>query len=208
MRITTWNAKVGRTPVAAASAARRVRRASKADRMALLEATAYVGALRLVMPRWRVQCPEGSDVVLLTRKRDPEVTLEVIAHDFAWTGPHMGKPQTGRGHLLVAGWQLFVHRISGGPSGGKGGLNKVAWGNESALIRKTLRGLPRALCMGDQNATARELADWWRGQGMRPIRTGLKVDHGAERGCDTDGGWRLAKKYGSDHYPAVVDVEP
>ncbi len=203
MRVVTWNVKVGRTPLTAAHAVRRVRRAAKADRIALLEAGGYVRALRLAMPRWRVQHPEGSDVVLLTRKRDPRPTVEVIAHDLAWTGPHLDLPKVGRGHLFVDGWQLFVHRISGGPDG----PNWQAYKRESALIRKTLHGLKRRLCMGDQNATATELANWWKAQGMRPIRTGLKVDHGAEHGCDTDGGWRLAKQYGSDHYPAVVDVD-
>lgn len=203
MRVVTWNVKVGRTPIAAAHAVRRVRRAAKADRLALLEAGGYVGALRLVMPRWRVQHPEGSDVVLLTRKRDPAPTLQVIAHDYAWTGPHMGIEKTGRGHLFVDGWQLFVHRISGGPHG----PNAAAYRRESALIRRTLRGLPKRLCMGDQNATVKELAAFWRALGMRLIRTGLKVDHGAEDGVDTDGGWRLAKRFGSDHYPAVVDVD-
>lgn len=204
MRVVTWNVKVGRTPIAAACAVRRVRRAAKADRLALLEAGGYVGAMRLVMPRWRVQHPEGSDVVLLTRKSAPRPHLEVIAHDYAWTGPHMGKAKEGRGHLLVDAWQLFVHRISGGPHG----PNRAAYANESALIRETLHGLDPALCMGDQNATVDELADWWKAQGMRPIRTTLKVDHGAQRSCETDGGWRLARQYGSDHYPAVVDVEP
>ncbi len=207
MRVVTWNVKVGRTPIAAAYAVRRVRRAARADRLALLEAGGYVGALRLVMPRWRVQHPEDSDVVLVTRRRAPVPHLEVIAHDYAWTGPHMGKPKTGRGHLLVDGWQFFVHRISGGPSGGRRGLNKAAWGNESALIRETLHGLDVALCMGDQNAEAGELDEWWKAQGMRPIRTGRKVDHGAERGCDAED-WSLDRRFGSDHYPVVVDVEP
>jgi hypothetical protein len=202
MRLVTWNVKVGRTPIVAAHAVRRVKRHARADRLALLEAGGYVGALRLVMPRWRVQHPHGSDVVLLTRKRDPAPTLEVIAHDYAWTGPHTGKPHAGRGHLFVDGWQLFVHRVSGGPRG----PNRVAYAKESALIRKTLSGLKRALCLGDQNAKAGELARWWRAQGMRPIRTGRKVDHGGERGCDVED-WSLDRKYGSDHYPIVADVD-
>ncbi len=100
--------------------------------------------------------------------------------------------------MLVDGWLLIPHRITGGPSG----PNKGTYGLESALIRSTLHGLAVALCVGDQNATATELAPWWLAQGMTPIRTGAKVDHGAERGLHVTGR-RLLKAYGSDHAPVL-----
>lgn len=201
MRLVVWNAKVGRNHRGVVRATRRLLRNTEADALALLEATAYVGALRDGLPNWRVQHPLGSDVVLLTRITSIRPEVDVIEHDLPWVGPKVGIHHEGRGHLLVDGRILIVHRLTGGPEG----PNADAFDAESDLIHDTLHGLERALCVGDQNATTGELAAWWRAQGMTPVRTTAKVDHGAERGLIVVAR-KLRRYYGSDHTPVLYRV--
>lgn len=199
MRLVVHNAKVGRNPRRVVRATRRLLRNTGADSLAMLEAGAYEDALREGLPNWRVQ--RVGDVLLLTRITSPRPDVEAITHDFAWVGPKAGIRKVGREHMLVNGHTLIVHRITGGPHG----PNKGAFDAESALIRETLDGLDHALCVGDQNATASELAAWWRSQGMTPVRTTAKVDHGAQRGLKVTAR-KLRRRYGSDHSPVLYVV--
>lgn len=201
MRLIVHNAKVGRNPRRVVRATRRLLANTNADALALLEAGAYTQALREGLPNWRVQ--RVGDVLLLTRITYPCPRVEAVSHDFAWVGPKAGIRKTGREHMLINDTVLIVHRITGGPSG----PNADAYADESDLIRATLTGLETALCVGDQNAKAAELAAWWRSHGMQPVRTGAKVDHGAERGL-TVTGRKLFRRYGSDHSPALYVIKP
>lgn len=209
LRVVTHNVKVGRYPVAVAWGVGRLIRHERPHVVALFEATGYVDLLRARFgARWRVVC-DRSDVVLLVRRNLGPFDVQVVGHDQVWTGPKVGITHRGRRHLLVRLGQhtiLFVHRVPGGPSGGRGGLNRRAYGVEAELIAYALADAGACVCVGDQNATVDELVDGWRGLGMRPIRTGAKVDHGAERGYKARGR-RLDRKYGSDHYPDVYDLE-
>lgn len=200
-RLVVHNVKVNRSPRRVVRTTRRMIANTRADVVALLEAGAYTQALRERLDGWRVQ--RVGDVLLLTRRTDPKPTVEAIAHDFAWVGPKAGIRKTGREHMLVDGWLLIVHRITGGPSG----PNEDAYADESDLIRSTLTGLEVALCVGDQNAKASELAAWWRSHGLSPVRTGAKVDHGAARGLRVTGR-RLLRFYGSDHTPVLYITQP
>lgn len=199
MRLVVHNAKVGRSPRRVVRATRRLLTNTHAHTLALLEAGAYVDALREGLPQWRVQ--RVGDVLLLTRRSDPRPDVEAVSHDLAWVGPKAGIRKVGRTHMLVNGWLLIVHRITGGPDG----PNAEAYAAESALIAETLAGLDEAMCVGDQNATASELAAWWRSIGMRIIRTTAKVDHGALRGLFVVAR-KLWRKYGSDHTPVLYLV--
>lgn len=199
MRLVVHNAKVGRNPRRVVRPTRRLLRDTDAHTLALLEAGAYADALREGLPDWRVQ--RVGDVLLLTRKAAERPAVEPLAHDLPWLGPKAGIHHHGREHMLVNGWLLIPHRITGGPSG----PNEDAYADESDLIRETLAGLDRALCVGDQNATASELAAWWRAQGMTPVRTGAKVDHGAARGLRVTGK-KLRRRYGSDHSPVLYVI--
>lgn len=201
--VVTWNVKVGRYPVAVARSVRRLIRRERPDVLALFEAAGYVDLLRVTFGRrWRV-IRLHSDVVLMVRRDLGDVDVEVLGHDQPWTGPKAGVVHHGRRHLLlrVGGHAiLFVHRVSGGPSGGARTDNERAWGVEAELIGYVLADLGACACLGDQNATVDELDEAWWALGMRPIRTGAKVDHGAERGYDAHG-HRLDRMYDSDHYP-------
>jgi endonuclease/exonuclease/phosphatase (EEP) superfamily protein YafD len=158
-----------------------------------------VQALRDGLPNWRVQ--RVGDVLLLTRITAQRPDVVAVAHDLAWVGPKAGIRKFGRSHMLVNDTVLIVHRITGGPSG----PNEYAFSAESDLIRATLTGYEVALCVGDQNATASELAAWWRSHGMTPVRTGAKVDHGGERGL-TITARKLRRYYGSDHTPVIYTI--
>lgn len=199
MRLVVHNARVGRSPRRVVRATRRLLANTHAHTLALLEAGAYTQALRVGLPDWRVQ--RVGDVLLLTRKDAKRPDVQAVSHDLAWVGPKAGIRKIGREHMLVDDWLLIVHRITGGPSG----PNADAHAAESDLIRATLTGLEVALCVGDQNAKASELAAWWRSMGMQPVRTGAKVDHGAERGL-TVTGRKLWRRYGSDHSPVLYLV--
>lgn len=199
MRLIVHNAKVGRSPRRVVRTTRRLLTNTRAHTLALLEAGAYTQALREGLPEWRVQ--RVGDVLLLTRKDAKRPDVEAVSHDLAWVGPKAGIRKTGREHMLVDDWLLIVHRITGGPSG----PNEDAFSAESDLIRTTLTGYETALCVGDQNARATELAAWWRSHGMTPVRTGAKVDHGAERGL-TVTGRKLRRYYGSDHTPVLYVI--
>lgn len=199
MRLVVHNAKVGRNPRRVVRATRRLLRNTDAHVLALLEAGAYTDALREGLPNWRVQ--RVGDVLLLTRITARKPDVEPVSHDLAWVGPKAGIHKSGREHMFVDDWLLIPHRITGGPSG----PNEDAYADESDLIRATLTGLERALCVGDQNAKISELAAWWRAQGMTPVRTGAKVDHGAARGLRVTGR-KLWRRYGSDHSPVLYII--
>lgn len=201
MKLVVHNAKVGRNPRRVVRATRRLLANTNAHTLALLEAGAYVDALREGLPEWRTQ--RVGDVLLLTRRADPKPDVEAVSHDLAWVGPKAGIRKVGRTHMLVNGWLLIVHRITGGPDG----PNADAYAAESALIAETLVGLEVAMCVGDQNAKIAELAAWWRSIGMMPVRTTAKVGHGAARGLRV-AGRRLRRYFGSDHTPEVYDIKP
>lgn len=179
----------------------RLRRDHPSEVTGLFEATRGCLAVRARYGARNRVIRRRSDVVAVVSRSLPKPRVEVIRHDVEWVGPKLGLPKRGRRHLLLdfdGDGVLLLHRVTGGP----GGPNRAAWYAEADLIAEVCRrpGLRTLRVLGDQNARAVEVAGFWKELGMRQIRTGCKVDHGAQRGVAT-WGVRL-DPYGSDH-PAV-----
>lgn len=199
MRILAWN--VGpRSPRAILGSFRALDREHPAKIIALFEASrrALVALLVARYPHRRVIC-HRTDVVAIIPRGRPRPRVEVIGHDYPWRGPHMGRVKRGRRWLLLV-WDdeafLFVHRVSGGPSG----PNAAAWRVESRIIRDvcTRWDMPQRLAIvGDHNATAHELHDEYADLGLTLLPVVAKVDACAARGFH-GGGTRLGN-HGSDH---------
>lgn len=161
----------------------------------LFEATRLVPYLRVRYPHRRVIC-HHSDVVAILRRGARRPRVEVISHDVAWRGPHMGRAKVGRKWLLLV-WDdeaiLLVHRVT--PIG-----NEAAWDAETDLIHAIVKrvDLPDQLAIiGDHNGTRDRLEDDYADMGLRLLPVNAKVDQCAVRGFKGDG--KRLGNHGSDH---------
>ena len=167
-RLIVHNVRAGRYPTAVVQAVRTLITATDVDAVALLEARAYVRALRRAFPGWQVR-HHRTDIVLMVRRGHVPIrrTLPLRIHR-RWWGPHQGRPHQGRTHLLVDIGRtddpgrlrlILIHRVPGGPSGGilTRGANRPAWDAEHSMLTRVADrpGSHRRplLIAGDQNAT-------------------------------------------------------
>lgn len=164
---------------------------------ALFEAShpVLVTALRVRYPHRHVIC-HRSDVVAILRRGVRRPRVEVISHQFAWRGPHLGRSKRGRRWLLLV-WDdcavLLVHRVT--PEG-----NEEAWDAETALIAAIVArpDLPDELAViGDHNGTDERLRDEYAAIGLKLLPVNAKVDQCAVR--DLLGGGTRLGNHGSDH---------
>ena len=164
---------------------------------ALFEASnpVLVGLLRARYLHRRVVC-HRSDVVAILRRGAPRPRVEVVGHDEAWTGPHMGRAKKGRRWLLLV-WVdealLLAHRVT--PIG-----NERAWEADRKVIADVAArwDLPdRLAVIGDHNKTADELHDEYADLGLTLLPVNAKVDQCAVR--DFRGGGSRLGDHGSDH---------
>lgn len=175
---------------------RGIRQVRDVDVVALFEASQplLVAGLRVRYPHRRVICRRSDVVAILPRRERPRV--EVISHDVAWRGPHLGRAKRGRRWLLLT-WPdsavLLVHRVT--PVG-----NQAAWDAETDLIRSVVRraDLPSRLAVvGDHNGTDSRLRTDYAEMGLHLLPAETKVDQCAVRGM-IGAGHRLGL-HGSDH---------
>lgn len=194
MKVTAWN--VGpRTARRWLRDLRTLMRENPADLVALFEATRGVALLRALHWRKRTICHHADVVAILPRHtRRPRV--EVVGHDVAWRGPHLGRPKVGRRWLLLV-WDdeaiLLVHRVT--PIG-----NEAAWAADldviAAVVART--DLPDNLAIiGDHNGTRERLHDEYADLGLTLLPVTSKVDQCAVR--DFDGEGKRLGNHGSDH---------
>lgn len=200
MRVIAWNVGPRRRLV---GSVREIIADRDPEVLALFEATRFTLALRLRFSRRYRVIRRGSDVVALVKRTLPKPKVAVLQHTAAWVGPKAGIKHRGRKHLdLTIGDDRLrlVHRVPGGPSGGvlTRGANQPAWEIEDHLLRRDWWHGPRAACLGDQNGTVGEMADYVTELGAELIVTGGKVDWGYQRGYSRARGFLLGH-YGSDH---------
>lgn len=164
---------------------------------ALFEASnpLLVQALRVLYPHKRVIC-QRTDVVAIISRDAPSPRVEVIGHDVAWTGPHLGLPKHGRRWLLLV-WEdeavLLIHRVT--PLG-----NEVAWNVETELIAAVCSRLDlpdRLAVIGDHNGTRDRLERDYEAMGLDLLPVNAKVDQCAVRKFRGRG--RRLGNHGSDH---------
>jgi len=196
MRIVAWN--VGpRSRWKILRSFRDIEPANKAKVVALFEAShpLLVALLRARYPHRRVIC-HRSDVVAIVKRGTPRPRVEVVGHDVAWTGPHLGRAKQGRRWLLLV-WDdeafLLVHRVT--PAG-----NGQAWEAEREVIRSIVRrvDLPdRLAIIGDHNKRDHELRDEYDELGLTLLPVNAKVDQCAVRGLLGEG--KRLGNHGSDH---------
>lgn len=199
--LNAWN--VGpRSALRIARSLRFLLRQHPADVTALLEAGRATPLVRLRFGRRHRVIRRRSDVTALVPRSLPKPSVSVLRHDVAWIGPKAGISHRGRRHLVLDWPELrvvIVHGVPGGPSGGIAtrGFNRPAWAADQALIATAVSDDKPTIVIGDQNATADELAPTWAALEMRQVTTGAKVDHGASRGVGVTG--RRLGRFGSDH---------
>ena len=196
MRVVAWNVGPRAWPKILRSL-RGIKAMKTAKITALFEASnpLLVAALRARYPHRRVIC-HRTDVVAILRRGVRRPRVEVISHDKAWTGPHLGRQKRGRRWLLLV-WDdcavLLVHRVT--PIG-----NEEAWDAETELIAAIVArpDLPDELAViGDHNGTDERLRKEYAAIGLKLLPVNAKVEQCAVRDLEGDG-TRLGK-HDSDH---------
>lgn len=203
MRVVAWN--VGpRSVLSIVASLGGIVAARKAEIVALFEASdrRLVALLKVRYPHRKVLC-HRTDVVALISRRAPKPRVEIVGHDVAWIGPHAGLSHSGRRWLLLI-WDdhavLLVHRVPGGPLGGRNGTNRRAWLADLAVIRATVnRGdLPDKLAIvGDHNGLRTELQREYGPLDLILLPANAHVDQCAVR--DLKGRGDRLGNHGSDH---------
>lgn len=186
MRIVAWN--VGPRPAPAiVQSYNGIRATRHSDLTALFEASnrELVFRLRRDHPDHRVLWGR-TDVVVLIPRSHPRPRVEVVGHDVAWKGPHMGVVHHGRKWPLLI-WDdiavLPIHRVT--PIG-----NAAAWEADRRVIAHVAArtDLPRRLAIpGDHNGTDARLRAEYAAMGLTLLPMDAKVDQCAARGLHGTG---------------------
>lgn len=217
--IASWNAHVGRSPLAVVAAVRCLIRDTNADVVCLQEARGYVTALRLAFPRWRVYARAGwrdathNPVMVrraLRRGRYYGRGWGTVRNRIGWE--YRGNPKPGRTWtwVRVDGVRILsLHRLAGIAHK----ANMASYAREAELLREWFdeRG-GAALVIGDANAGP-----------THPHRDGLMRlarEVGAVVIADPDepgidyavahhvrGHLERTNHYGSDHRAAVLTLK-